>query len=113
MDFPFTTITTQGDGYELPDGEAEMKSALHMQEQQLLASAVPLTSVSEISAELRLIRFFIERHLRDAAYIAADNAKQSLASLSHNAGNDAEVNRLSKELELLESDLRKTMPFTL
>jgi len=77
-----------------------------------LSNGKKLPAGDEIGIGLHLIRFFIDNRQRDAAYIMVDNTKKLLASLS---GPDARKKgkQLSAELEILESDVRKTMPFTL
>ena len=80
----------------------------------LLKNTIKFSPEERISAELRLITFFIKHRFRDAAYLAVDNAKQSLASLQRDMPDDAQtITSLSQELDQLESEVHKTMPFTL
>jgi len=100
---------------------AENKSVLHnihitdVINKSAAISAVnnkKLPAENEIGLDLQLIKFFIDSRQRDAAYIMVDNTKKILASLS-GPGAREKAKRLSSELEILESDMRKTMPFTL
>lgn len=102
---------------------AENKSVLHNihitnvinKSTEMAISAVnnkKLPAENEIGLDLQLIKFFIDSRQRDAAYIMVDNTKKILASLS-GPGAREKAKRLSSELEILESDMRKTMPFTL
>lgn len=93
------------------------KSTLHnlyiMSQDKDNAKPMKVPVRSEIGIELRLIRFFIDNKQRDAAYITVDNAKKSLALLPPDIQLAEEGKQFSRELEVLESELRKAMPFTL
>ncbi|HEU5048102.1 MAG TPA: hypothetical protein VFT64_09710 [Rickettsiales bacterium] len=78
----------------------------------LLANTTPLSDSAEAKVQLQLLRFFIGLHMRDAAYLAAENAEQSLASVEDRQGDNPETQKLSGELDTLKSRLRKEMPFT-
>ncbi len=71
-----------------------------------------LPAEDEIDVGLHLIRFFIDTRQRDAAYIMVDNTKKTLASLSGPGAREKGKHLLS-ELESLEVDMRRVMPFTL
>src|SRR5262249_28755096 len=102
---PSQSLKIQGD---------DIQGALDAQEKELLRNAKPLAPLDNIHEEMRIIRFFIKYHFRDAAYLMVDNVKKTLATLPHATPKDQEtVEALSRELDDLESDLRKTMPFTL
>lgn len=78
--------------------------------QDLAADVRPLPAMAEARVQLRLSRFFMAKGRRDAAYLSLDNAKQALAQAS---GQTDDVQELSRRLEQLEGQLRKSMPFKL
>lgn len=78
----------------------------------LLATTAPLSDVAEAKVQLQLLQFFMARHLRDAAYLAAENAEQSLANIEDKRGDNTDTNDLSAELDTLKARLRREMPFT-
>ena len=51
----------------------------------LLRNKSLLTDLDEAHVQLSLLRFFITLHMRDAAYLAAENTKQSLAAVANAA----------------------------
>jgi hypothetical protein len=94
--------------------EADIEAVLDRQEKHLLAKADALPPQDTIRIQFRLLAFFTEHRFRDAAYLTADNVKKAIASLPHGEPADAQtVKQLSQELERLESDMRKVLPFTL
>ncbi len=96
---------------ELPN---DAETVIIAQEQRLLESATSLSAPDSIRMQLQLLAFFIQHRHRDAAYLTADNVKKAIAALPHEQPTDVEtIDQLSQELEALESDLRKAMPFTL
>lgn len=104
-----------GEALKLPEGSiGDIRQALGERQQQLLDNAEPLSPLDDARIQLRLIRFFIDHRLRDAAYLCVDNVKHLLASAtSDQAGSADIIKTLSQELVVLESHLRKALPFTM
>jgi len=73
-----------------------------------------LAPIEEVRIDLLLIRFFMANHFKEAAYLLVENAKQALPQVSEEsvASKDA-AQKLSAELEALEGQLHKAMPFSL
>jgi hypothetical protein len=61
---------------------------------------------------LQLTRFFMRNKYKEPAYLAIENAKQSLAQVDETSGDPDATRGLSKEIDAQESLLYKTMPFT-
>ncbi len=98
-------------------GELEgtaLRQVLQQQEQQIADSAQKLPPLEEAKLQLELIRFFIKQRCRDAAYLSVDNVKRLLAdATSAQPGDKALIESLSQQVETLDTELRKTMPYTL
>ncbi len=92
---------------------AQTKAMLEREVNMLLRDRSSLTDSDEARVQLSLLRFFITFHIRDAAYLAAENAKQSLAAAENNAKDFSAINELSAELDRLENQLHREMPFTI
>lgn len=88
---------------------SEIRLILDEQQQNVLLKSAPLTPLDDARTQLKLIGFFIESRLRDAAYLAIDNVKKNLAAQSATPANETEVKRLSLELERLEGTLHSAM----
>jgi len=99
----------------LPDSSSQnIRQALDDQQQRLLGNAEMLPLLDDARAQLQLARFFMDHRFRDAAYISVDNVTRELASASQNTSMDTDaIKNLSHELEALESQLHKILPFTL
>lgn len=81
---------------------------------ELLAKrTIPLSPMTQARIDLQLARFFIRHKYKDPAYIAVENAKQSLAMVEERSGDGADSRTLSREIEETDSLLHKTMPLTL
>ena len=92
----------------------EVRQALAEQQQAFLDSAKNLPLLDDAQAQLQLLSFFIDHNFRDAAYLSADNVKRLLAVATQKQPQDSErIRGLSQRLDDLESQLHKTMPFTL
>lgn len=108
-------MVAPGEALKLPEGSInEIKQALDGEQQRLLDNAEKMSTLDDARTQLRLIRFFIDHHFRDAAYLSVDNVKHLLASATNNqSGGTDIIKSLSQELEALESQLHKTLPFTM
>lgn len=63
--------------------------------------------------ELQLTRFFMQHQYKEAAYLAIENAKHSLAMVDESTPDAADTARgLFDEIDAQEMLLYKTMPFT-
>lgn len=101
---PALQIANTPSGNALTDALAKQSESLKRQSQQL-------GSLEEVQLQLRLIRFFMDQQLRDAAYLTLENAKQSLSALLVQRPHDAE--QLGHAIEQLEIELRSKLPYTL
>lgn len=105
----------------LPDGNlnppqgtlAETRHAIEKQLKALLASKSELADIDAADVQLRLIQFFMQHHARDAAYLSAENAQNSLAEAQDNGRDPDIINALSDQLDALNGELHRQMPFTL
>lgn len=86
------------------------REVVEARHQAIITNGYSLPAAHEAKQQMKLLRFFMDSKNRDAAYIAADNTKRLLSSLSQDK--DAEgANQLAKELEALEGELRQSMPY--
>lgn len=92
---------------------SEIRDTVTGRLQSLIAVSKPFSAMEETRVQMHLAKLFMENRMRDAAYLAIDNAKNSLAQVEKDTPQDRAGNGLASELEQLESDIRKTMPFTL
>lgn len=79
----------------------------------ILHNAARPGPLTEAKTQMQLARIFIDNRQRDGAYIAVENAKQSLAAAEGTPDNKEAVKALLQELESMESEMQQTMPFTL
>lgn len=95
---------------EHTDGDtAALSELLARRQQQLTSTAIAPDVLDNIRKQMSLVRFFIASRYRDAAYIAMDNMKKLLGE----APSSEETKQLSGQLDELEQQLRKVMPYTL
>jgi hypothetical protein len=80
--------------------------------QEMMDGMAPLPDYENAKLQLQLVQFFIKAHVRDAAYLALENAKDFLASMAEKSP-DRNISSLSQEADALESRLRKEMPYKL
>ncbi|MES2984721.1 MAG: hypothetical protein V4735_06005 [Pseudomonadota bacterium] len=91
---------------------ADIRSKLDESYAAIAATAQRLPSLDAATLQLSLARFFMQQHIRDAAYITLENAKQRLAEVKATTPNETRnVERLDTELTQLETDLHKKMPY--
>ena len=97
------------------DGDSEgTKIVLDRQLQSMLHRPVPLMPLDEARVQLQLSHFFANHHVRDAAYLSVENGKQVLAEVAQDAtGNSSGTENLSRQLEAMEDQLHRTMPFAI
>lgn len=88
--------------------EAAVSSRL----QPLLKKATSLDPMVQARIELQLTRFFMRHKYKEPAYLAIENAKESLAVVDETSPNPDATRGLSKEIDAQEGLLYKTMPFT-
>lgn len=91
-----------------------LRQQLLTQQQQWLSEtrALPLKDNAEL--QLALVRFFMQEQWRDAAYLALENAKEALARMEAKEPEHKEaLESLSKEVDILENNLRRDMPYHL
>lgn len=81
--------------------------------QSLLVNSAALPDIDEANVQLHLMQLFMAHHIRDAAYLAAENAKQSLANAEQAKSKSNMIKLLSIRLDTLENQLHKEMPFTI
>jgi len=81
----------------------------------LIKSAAPLPPMGQARVYLQLARFFTSNKYKEPAYLAIEEARQSLALVNESATADkTESGRnLTREIDTQEALLHKTMPFTL
>lgn len=92
------------------DDPGSAKYIIEKEYNSMLLGKVPLGGLDEAQVQLHLLRFFMDNHMRDAAYLVAENAEDSLAK-SENSNNLEVVRDLSTRLDAEESRLYKEMPF--
>ncbi len=68
--------------------------------------------VAEAQVQIKLIHFFMEHQMKEAAYLSVDNAKQALASSEEYGAVNATGKDLSQQLSQLENQLRTAMPYS-
>lgn len=80
----------------------------------LLSKKIAFSATNEAELQVQLLAFFMNYHQKEAAYLAAENAEQSLAKAESNADAETDsIGKLSTRLEALETQLHQEMPFTL
>ena len=89
--------------------EAASLDILDETQRAILGRSSRLAPAQEARLQLQLLRFFMEKTHRDAAYICADNVKRILSSLPQEGGDGA--NQLTHELEVAEGELRQKLPY--
>lgn len=82
---------------------------LARRQNELLAKAEKLPALESVRKQMSLVRFFIASRARDAAYITMDNLKKQIAGVA----DSEESKALSLEVDGLEQQLHKAMPYTL
>lgn len=90
----------------------KIRTMINSELSQLIQTKSSFRDIDEAKIELHLLQFFMAHHMRDAAYLAAENAEQSLANAEKSAGSSDTINNLSSQLDMLEGQLHKEMPFT-
>lgn len=78
---------------------------------RLLANATPLADADNARLQLEVAHISLGRRLRDAAYIALENAKQAVARLE--AVSPEKAAPLLKDVTALEEALHRDMPYEL
>lgn len=79
----------------------------------LIRKAAPMPAMLQSRLGLELTRFFMLHKYKEAAYIAIENAKHSLATVSISSPeSDVAIQNLFGEIDAQEKLLYKTMPFT-
>jgi len=92
---------------------AALRVSLATEQQRMMDRAAKPPPVEEVQALMGLTRCFIQKRIRDAAYLAMENAKQSLAAISeHAAATPDDIRRLAREQAMLEETLHAVMPYT-
>jgi hypothetical protein len=89
------------------------KKVIDHEAQILLLRTSRVTPLEEAHTQLLLLQFFMAYPMRDAAYLAAENAKQSLAVAEDTQNNSAIIGTLSEQLGAQEAKLHELMPFTI
>jgi len=90
-----------------------LKTVVDQEFKSLLARKTTLAPLNEARVQLYLLQFFREHKMRDAAYLAASNATQSLAAVNENQDTAEAIKNLSDKISEEEARLHKEMPFTL
>lgn len=81
---------------------------------QMMQKMQAMPADQEAALQLKLSRYFMDRKNRDAAYLSLENAKQLLAKLSQGKEKKSEkVAALTRDMEVLEDQLHRALPFTL
>ena len=96
----------------LDSDTASESGRIYARLQQLIGGAMPLPPMVQARMELQLTRFFMLHGYKQAAYLAIDNAKHSIAMVD-GRGDVQATQDLSRQIEKQENLLYKTMPFTL
>jgi hypothetical protein len=87
-----------------------LRQQLDEERQILMNEAVPLAAYENATLQLQLVQFFMKMHVRDAAYLALENAKDMLAILAEQTA-EVDITSLSQKTDMLESKLHKEMPY--
>lgn len=88
-----------------------LQQVLEARQQSILSGSQKVDPLAEAKLDLKLLRAFTSASQRDAAYISADNAKRILAKIAQDGQNKEATEKLAKELEVAEGELRKTLPY--
>jgi hypothetical protein len=94
------------------DDTSLLRRQLGDERQKMLDEATPLSSYENAQLQLQLVQFFMNVRMRDAAYLALENAKDTLAYLAENTS-DVDITSLSHKADMLEAQLHKEMPYKL
>jgi hypothetical protein len=94
------------------DNAVLLAEQLKEERDEIMASAEPLPAYDTARLQLQLTQFFLDNHLRDAAYLSMENAKDTLTSMARTEP-DQNITALSQEAHAMESKLHKEMPFKL
>jgi len=79
----------------------------------VLHGAERLAPLDDAKTDITLARIFMDNQERDSAYLAVDNAKHALALAENTPDAKAATDDLLKQLEDVENQLHRTMPFSL
>lgn len=108
----FTSLPVRNLNFPVND-PGQTRNMINRELGMLLRNRSSFMDIDEARVQMSLLQFFMDHHVRDAAYLAAENAKQSLAAAEDNHADTNIVNTLSDRLGMLEGQLRKNMPFSL
>lgn len=87
---------------------------LARRQKHIIAGAKALPPFTDAKLQLQLTQFFIDQHVRDAAYLAMENTKNALAqATTQQSADPADIAALSKEADVVENDLHEKMPYSL
>lgn len=111
---PFVLTYVPYDNLSIPEGDTlKTTHAINKALDKLLESKTKLSDIDEADVQIRLLQFFMQHNARDAAYLAADNARNALAEAEDNNRDPDNIKSLSDQLDVLNTQLRNQMPFTL
>jgi len=88
----------------------EFAQQIAAEKQHLLTGALPLSPYENAQLQLQLTQFFLKTRMRDAAYLALENAKDSLAMVAEEMPS-LDIAALSQRASDLELRLHKEMPY--
>lgn len=91
----------------------EIRDAVHAAVARVLATQTRPGALKEAQDQIKLLRLLIDSRQQDAAYIATENAKQTIALAENAKENRQEIETLLSQLEALETELHKAMPYSL
>lgn len=94
------------------DDATVLRKQLASEQEDIMANAQSLSPVENVRLQLQLVHFFMQKKMRDGAYLALENAKETLAYLAEKWP-ETDISSFSKEADTLETNLRKTMPYKL
>lgn len=91
---------------------ADVQGKVNERSEEIQTTAQPLPPREEAKLQLGLARFFMQNKIRDAAYLALENAKNSLAEIVPASEEEtAQLQALSHDSMALENNLHKNLPY--
>jgi len=90
----------------------ELPQQLAAGKQKMLAGALPLSSYENARLQVQLAEFFLKTRVRDAAYLALENAKADLAMVAEETP-AVDIAELLRRTDAVEVRLHKEMPYKL
>lgn len=109
---PYYVMVTFPPAQKFSHEPSLLQGQLNDAQKEMMSKAAPPTAAENAKLQLQLVQFFMKMRVQDAAYLALENAKDSLATMAEKSP-ELDITSLSQEADALEARLRKEMPYKL